>query len=187
MKNIIIGYQYENTDEFLEFMDIAIENKINIIVVKNGDFVQIDKYTYFEILSPFKDEMITENATNNNSLVAKLHFFDENNDFNILFTGDIEKIAEEKLVSVYGENLKTDILKVAHHGSKTSTTEEFLNLVRPKIALIGVGENNSYGHPASDTIQKLQNMGTSIFRTDECGEIDILIKNGNIKINKFIN
>ena len=83
---------------------------------------------------PNENESITENPLNNNSIVAKLKY----GNFQMLFTGDIEQIAEEKIVEKYGENLKSNILKIAHHGSKTSSIENFINCVKPQIALIGV-------------------------------------------------
>lgn len=158
VENIIIGYQYEEKEYFTEFLNIANNKNINIIVVKNDDIVRIDECTYFEIFSPFKDEMIDENAINNNSIVAKLVFLEKKKDSSksILFTGDIEAKAEEKLVSKYGDKLKSDILKVAHHGAETSSSNAFLEAVAPKIALIGVGKNNSYGHPAESTVKNLK-------------------------------
>ncbi len=73
--------------------------------------------------------------------------------------GDIEKEAEDNLLKLYSEKeLKSDILKVPHHGSKTSSSEEFIKVVSPKIALIGVGENNKFGHPSNVTLERLINM-----------------------------
>ena len=105
-----------------------------------------------------------------------------------LFTGDIEKIAEEKIISYVKEDeLKSTIIKVAHHGSKTSSTEKFIEKVKPKIALIGVGENNTFGHPSNITIETLEKAGTKIYRTDKMGEIILQInKKGRIKIKKLI-
>lgn len=78
----------------------------------------------------------------------------------MLFTGDIEKIAEEEIVNKYirTNKLNTKIIKIAHHGSKTSSIQEFLNLVKPQIALIGVGSNNNFGHPNEDVIKRLENL-----------------------------
>ena len=73
-----------------------------------------------------------------------------------------------------------------HHGSKTSSTEEFIKAVNPEIALIGVGENNKFGHPNKDVISKLENYGAKIYRTDNNGEISIKIDRKGIKINKMI-
>lgn len=78
----------------------------------------------------------------------------------ILFTGDIEEIAEKAILEKYKDTnkLKSTILKVAHHGSKSSSTEEFLNAVKPKVALIGVGEKNTFGHPSIDILKRLERM-----------------------------
>ena len=78
----------------------------------------------------------------------------------MLFTGDIEKEAEEILTKKYEKTtkLKSSILKVGHHGSKTSTSEEFLNLIKPQIALIGVGKKNNFGHPSNEVIERLNNL-----------------------------
>ena len=79
----------------------------------------------------------------------------------MLFTGDIEEIAEKQIIQDYSSRLEildSTILKVEHHGSKTSSIQEFLNAVRPKIALIGVGENNMFGHPNIEVLKKIHNM-----------------------------
>lgn len=107
--------------------------------------------------------------------------------FTMLFTGDIEEDAEKELVKIYGDKLKSDILKVAHHGSKTSSIQEFLEAVKPQIALIGVGQNNTFGHPNSGVIERLEKINTKIYRTDINGEISIKVnKNGEIKINTML-
>ena len=76
---------------------------------------------------------------------------------------------------------KIDILKVAHHGSKHSSSAEFLNIIQPKVAVIEVGEN-SYGHPTKETLEKLEQIGASIFRTDEYGTIKVIPKNNTVKV-----
>ena len=108
------------------------------------------------------------------------------NDFSILFTGDVEEIAEREIISKYQNNLsilESDILKVAHHGSKTSSIVEFLEIVKPQIALIGVGESNKFGHPSETVIDRLKVMNAEIYRTDEDGEIDIYVaRDGKIEV-----
>ena len=108
----------------------------------------------------------------------------------MLFTGDIEEIAEKEILDKYKENtefLKSTILKVAHHGSKTSSTKEFINIVKPKYAVIGVGKDNKFGHPSNVTIENLKTINTEIYRTDEMGEISINVNiRGNINIEEFI-
>lgn len=80
--------------------------------------------------------------------------------FDMLFTGDIEEIAEKQILKEYKDSkvLDADILKVAHHGSKTSSTLEFIQRVRPEIALIGVGKNNKFGHPNDGVLERLENL-----------------------------
>ena len=108
--------------------------------------------------------------------------FEENS---FLFTGDISSSLEKKLV-VQNVNLRSNVLKIAHHGSKYSTSEEFLQSVSPKIAVISVGKN-SYGHPTPEVLQKLENFGIHILRTDKDGTIRIESDGNSIKIlnNKF--
>lgn len=78
----------------------------------------------------------------------------------MLFTGDVEKVAEKQIISNYKNSriLDSTVLKVGHHGSKTSSIQEFIDAVKPKIALIGVGKNNTFGHPNKDVIDRLQNL-----------------------------
>ena len=148
-----------------------------------GDRIYLDRETYFDIIWPEK-EQISENVLNNNSIVAKLNY----NKVNILFTGDIEEIAEKQIIKKWGNTLKSNILKTAHHGSKSSTIQEFVNLVKPQIALIGVGEKNTFGHPNNGVLARLKNIGTQVLRTDKSGEISIIInKRGQIKIRTQIN
>ena len=104
----------------------------------------------------------------------------------MLFTGDIEEIAEKEILKLYNNNLyklNATILKVAHHGSKTSSITAFLEAVNPKIVLIGVGKNNKFGHPSMSVINKLKKNNANIYRTDENGEINIKLIKNRITIN----
>ena len=100
----------------------------------------------------YGNELIGDNILNNNSLVFKIEY----KEFKMLFTGDVEQIAEEKILNKYTDILESTILKVAHHGSKTSTIKGFVQAVKPQIALIGVGVNNNFGHPNNDVIKRLE-------------------------------
>ena len=187
VKNIIIGKQYEEYENYKEFIKIAKDKKINIRVVEAGEKITIEKNLYIDVLWPInREKMVIQNAINNNSLVFKLRYIN----FSMLFTGDIEEIAEKEILDKYKENtefLKSTILKVAHHGSKTSSTKEFINIVKPKYAVIGVGKDNKFGHPSNVTIENLKTINTEIYRTDEMGEISINVNiRGNINIEEFI-
>lgn len=155
VKNVIIGKQFENSENYKEFIKIINEKNIKSYVVEARQRINIEKNLYFNVVWPNSNNIVTENVLNNNSLVCKLNYYD----FSMLFTGDIEQIAEEKILEeVNNDLLKADILKVGHHGSKTSSTEEFIKAVKPRIALIGVGANNKFGHPNSNTLNKLYDL-----------------------------
>lgn len=160
VKNAIISQQGEESYNYKYFKGLVQEKKINIITVKAGDKISIDKQCSFDILFP-EQELISSNVLNNNSIVAKFKYKPKNlKEFAILLTGDVEKIAENRLVDKYknDNSLKSDTLKVAHHGSKTSSTQDLLDAVRPQIALIGVGANNKFGHPNQSTLEKLEQL-----------------------------
>ena len=156
VKKAIISKQFESTANFQEFLKIAEDKKIEIIVVEANHQIHIEQNLCFDILWPDSSHVLSKNSINNNALVCKLSY----KNFSCLFTGDIEEEAEKVLISKYqGTNgLKSTVLKIAHHGSKSSSTEEFLELVQPKIALIGVGENNKFGHPNDSVIERLTNL-----------------------------
>lgn len=154
VKCVIIGKQFESCDNYEAFIKIVKDKKIKVHVVEAGQRIKIEKNLYFDILWPSSEEVISENSINNNSLVCKLSY----QKFSILFTGDIEQIAEKAILEKYkGTNvLQSTILKVAHHGSKSSSTEEFLKAIKPKIALIGVGKNNTFGHPNAGVLERIE-------------------------------
>ncbi len=158
VRNVIIGKQFETCENYEEFKKIVREKNINVKVVEAGTRISIEKDLYFDVLWPCSNNIISENNINNNSLVAKLMY----KDFSVLFTGDIEEVAEKAILEKYEkhlEKLKSTVLKVPHHGSKTSSTQEFLNAVKPQVALIGVGKNNTFGHPNDLVLERLKRLG----------------------------
>lgn len=116
-----------------------------------------------------RDQMKTGgNLPNANSLVARLDY----GDFSMLLPGDAEEQTEHRTLTK-DLNLKTRILKVAHHGSKYATTQDFLDRVKPEVAIVSCGEWNRYGHPSQVVLDRLKSMNTKIYRTDLQGEITI--------------
>ena len=150
VKNIIISKQAEKVYNYEKIMEIVVNKKINIIVVKRGDVINVDNNVEIRIIYP--ESKLYFDDINSNSIVAKLIY----NKFSMLFTGDIESMAEERVVKIAKHELKSMILKVGHHGSKTSSTQEFIEAVKPQIALIGVGKNNKFGHPNEGVIKRLK-------------------------------
>ena len=154
---VIISEQGEDSENYKRFKEIIKKKKIKVTIAGKGDRLQIEKYLYFDILWPNSSKLISENVLNNNSIVCKLHY----KTFSMLFTGDIEEIAEKQILQEYKNNLdilNSTVLKIGHHGSKTSSAKEFLEAVNPQITLIGVGKNNKFGHPNDEVIKRLENM-----------------------------
>ena len=152
VKQVLIPKQVEYSENYNKFLNIIKKRNIKVKIVGEGNTINIDKDTYLDILWP-EEKQITDNVLNNNSLIVRLCY----KNFKMLFTGDIEEIAEQKLLQKYEktEKLTADILKVAHHGSKSSSIAEFLEKVNPRIALIGVGKNNKFGHPNAGVLDRL--------------------------------
>lgn len=177
---LLMAKQEIYTKETERIMNLAKQKNIKIVYVETGQKIRLDNSTTLEILHIGKD---TQNL-NNNSIIARIKY----NNFSILFTGDAEKEEEADFLKEYEkQNKGVDVLKVGHHGSPTSSTQEFINAVKPKIALIGVGEKNNFGHPNADVIERLKQYGAKIYRTDKSGEISITVDSkGRIKVKKFI-
>ncbi len=170
-------------DKFESLMGEARTEKIGIYELSAGDRVALGDWEFL-CLWPVKGEN-TGNA-NDDSLVMR----GENGNFSVLLTGDISEKTECKLLNLYkglegaGEKgqLKADILKVPHHGSKTATSEEFLCAVRPVAAIASAGINNRYHHPAEAVREKLAGAGVDLYCTKERGETDIVPAEGNNKL-----
>ncbi len=183
VKRIFVSKQEENSENYQKFLKKVKEKNIPVTIVKKDDVINLENDVSIDILWP-RDKQIEENKINNNAIVMKLRY----NKFSMLFTGDIEEIAEKEIVSIYENTdiLRSAILKIAHHGSKTSTTEEFLKLVDSRIALIGVGKNNLFGHPSDEIIKRLEEINVKVYRTDLNGEIEIIVNNkGNYLVNSI--
>ena len=129
-------------------------------------------------------------SLNDMSLVLKVVYENDRNHFSMLYTGDISSEVEQALIydSQIKDKLKDiDYLSVPHHGSKYSSSEQFINTVNPKVSVISSGKNNSYGHPHKETLERLESVATSIYRTDELGQITCSCKrNGPFTVRSVI-
>jgi len=156
-----------------EMERIAQEKNIRFISLAKGD-----KISYLEsridILWPDNLGFLANNP-NDNALVAALF----SNNTASLFTGDIPAAIERKIAGFFKEPV--DILKVAHHGSKNSSAADFLGKIRPKLALIGVGKN-SYGHPTPEVLERLAQIGSAVYRTDQDGIVKISIDGRKLEV-----
>lgn len=163
-------------NDLLETLEMK-ASKYNIPINKlsKGNIVKVDDSISFECIYPTKDILIDSDDYNNNSLVLYMDY----NNSKFLFTGDIEKEAEDRIIKDY-KKLDTDILKVAHHGSKTSSTQNFVDMVQPKVAVISSGKNNYYGHPHKEVLDRYKNI--NIYNTADDGAILIKPKNNKLII-----
>ena len=105
----------------------------------------------------------------------------------LLLPGDAEKQVEREILSENGpEAMRADVLKIGHHGSKNSTTPEFLAAVQPSVGIISAGEDNPYGHPSPELLERLENAGIRILRTDRNGAVQVMTDGRQLEISCFV-
>lgn len=165
---------------FINALKAAKANGTQQVKVKAGDVLDFGNGVSFEIVSPSQSLIDEDTAAikakkkvdvNNESVVGRLTF----GNFAMLFTGDAEGPVEKDMAASYGKKLKCQVLKAGHHGSKTSSTAEFLKLVQPESVVMSLGVNNQYGHPHEALLNRLQKQGIkNIYRTDANGTITIV-------------
>ena len=165
---------------FINALKAAKANGTQQVKVKAGDVLDFGNGVSFEIVSPSQSLIDEDTAAikakkkvdvNNESVVGRLTF----GNFAMLFTGDAEGPVEKDMVASYGKKLKCQVLKAGHHGSKTSSTAEFLKMVQPESVVMSLGVNNQYGHPHEALLNRLQKQGVkNIYRTDANGTITIV-------------
>lgn len=170
-------------ENFLENHNTAVYRKWNelkteaiVTQTEHGQIIDLGSGAYLKVIYPTTDSA-RQSKTNNNSIVTML-VYGENE---LLLTGDTEAKIERELVG-RGIDIDADFLKVAHHGSKTSTTAEFLDFVTPEVAFIQLGENNRYGHPHPTVLERLESRGIKYYRTDIDGTIELLMSSQSYRI-----
>lgn len=176
VRKIYIFEGFMENEGFADIFNKAQVSGTKIIGIAKGNIIENGKLK-IEVLYPEMGYSV-ENI-NNASLVMNIGY----KNFNMITTGDVEKEGE-KLISE-DEKINCDILKIAHHGSKSSTTTDFLEWTNPKLALISVGKNK-YGHPTTQVLKRLEEFRCTIFRTDERGCIEIIASDGGYKCMGFI-
>jgi competence protein ComEC len=173
-----------HTDHYLGLEQLSHVFRIRKAVTKGraGQVIKAGSSMYITVLWPENTrsgdiESEDENAV---SMVFKVHI----NGFTVLVTGDISAEGEKMLLDRYKDTdaLKCDVLKVPHHGSRYSSSPEFIRAADPKIALIGVGKNNIYGHPAPEVIRRYEKVGIKVCRTDLDGAIGIRRRGGKLTV-----
>lgn len=165
-------------EEFAEIKDLARTRNISVRTIQAGDFWE-NNGTKFWCLNPAD---VTESGN-----AASVVLYMEYQNFSMLLTGDLEGEGEKSVAALLRTNAITGIsvLKVAHHGSKNSTKEEFLRQCSPAVAVISCGERNTYGHPHKETLERLNDMGTAVYRTDCSGAVQITVAGNRMKVTEY--
>ncbi|MFW6312230.1 MAG: MBL fold metallo-hydrolase [Nanoarchaeota archaeon] len=165
-----------HTSKTYENYLIAIdENNISFDTPRKGENISVEGLN-FEVLHP--ESPVEDYDLNNSSLVLRLQY----GEVSFLFTGDIEHEVEQEIINS-GLNLDSDILKVAHHGNKTSSSKNFIEKVSPEVGVITVGEDNKFGHPNQKTLGVLSSEAVKVYRTDKNGDIVVETDGNSYSIN----
>ena len=174
---LITGFSDSGSSTYLKVIAITDRKKVPRLKTKMGDLIPLGRYSSIRIFHPPSAYGSNTATSNNNSSLVFKYAYGEST---ILFTADIETSAELKLVNS-GYNLKSQLLKVPHHGSSSSSSIDFLKSVSPNEALISVGRNNLYGHPSKKVINRYNKSGISIRRTDLDMAIVMRIKSKTVE------
>lgn len=188
IKQIYDNGQSANTAMYKNYLKNIKTKNIPYKALKKGDTITLGDDVKFAVLSPgtpFTKEntpgVSASGLTNDNSIVCKLTY----GKFSVLFTGDAQKEVETQLLKDYGSSdLHADVLKVGHHGSKTSSSPEFIKAVSPKAATISCGVNNQYKFPHKPTLDTLAQYHVTVYRTDKDGVISITSDGTSYSIQK---
>lgn len=178
IENLVMPNITFKDEMYLDLVELSQRHNINILYISQGEKMSLGEVR-IECISPAK-ELVAEDKNDSSTVLSVTY-----GDFSMLLTGDIsmniEEEIKEKLLDEY------TVLKVAHHGSKYSTSNEFLENINPQCSIISVGENNMYGHPSGEVLKRLEYSKSIVLRTDMCGGITIIVNDGKIEIEKTIN
>ncbi|MDD5032332.1 MAG: ComEC/Rec2 family competence protein [Patescibacteria group bacterium] len=173
VKKILYTGIVHSAPNYLEWLEEIRERKIPLVIIDRPQKITLGDNCYLELIYPTKSFLARETDNlNNSSIVAKLVY----EETKFLLIGDAETEVEKELL-VSGTDLSSQVLKTGHHGSDTSSGEEFLEAVSPEFAIIAVGKDNDFGHPSLRILKRLERTGTEILRTDLDGTI-VLVSDG---------
>lgn len=178
VKKIIYTGATHTGPNYLNWLELIRERKISLTIIDRPQTIKLGENCELEILYPLKS-LAGQSADNlnNTSIVIKLIY----GQTKFLLAGDMESDVEREL-SASGADLSADVLKVGHHGSDTSTGDDFLKAVGPKFAVIEVGKDNSFGHPSLRVLKRLERAGAKIFRTDQDGSIGFISDGATVSV-----
>lgn len=175
MSKVFENYKVENfympkvthtTKTFENMLTSVSKQGLKVQQIKEGMKFDLGSDAKIDVYSPMKESY---EEFNDYSPIMKLTFGDKK----LMFTGDAETLVEKEVLSKYSKDLKADVLKFGHHGSSTSSSNEFIQAVSPQYGIISCGTDNSYGHPHKETMKKISKNKIETYRTDLQGEITL--------------
>lgn len=179
IKNLAVPAVFKENSVWKEIKQAALQKGTKIFYFRAGDILEIAGVQFLCMHPPEDFQDASENAA---SLVLKVIY----GEFDALFMGDLEGKGEETLIKTYAEELKeTDLLKVAHHGSKNSSTEELLRLCMPKLSVISCGQGNRYGHPHEEVLKRLEKTGSRMVFTKDSGAVTVITDGKQMKVQEY--
>ena len=180
IKNALVARTPSNDPEFFKFANTLKHQNIPLQIISRGDVLRFGDVT-IEILAPEKTNDVNAQSTNDESIVLILRYGSRT----FLFTGDIENKTENALL-VSPELLRCDVVKVAHHGSKTSSTENFVKATQARFAIISVGLLSQFGHPNKEVVERWKSNNTEVMTTGEKGTITFSTDGKDLKFETFV-
>jgi len=170
VKEILYTGVIHHSPNILAWLELIKNKKIKLTIIDRPQTVKLSQNCQLDIIYPQESFLGQEvENLNNTSLTFKLIY----GQTKFLFTGDLEQLAEEKILAS-AVNLQADVLKVGHHGSDTSSSQAFLDKIQPQLAVISVGKDNDFGFPSLRVIKRLERLGAQILRTDQAGTIKLV-------------
>ncbi|OGF18759.1 hypothetical protein A3I35_00640 [Candidatus Falkowbacteria bacterium RIFCSPLOWO2_02_FULL_45_15] len=168
-----------NTPTYLAWLEAVKRKNIPLVIIDRRQEINLGPDLKMEILWPQASLLNQEiDNLNDSSIVLELIYQEQK----FLFMGDAENVLTPGLSQGERRLSEADVLKVAHHGSDDATSEEFLQIVKPKTAVISVGKDNAFGHPSLRAIKRLEKLGAKIYRTDNNGWVKIISDGANLSI-----
>jgi len=169
VKEVYYSGAVHTTPQYIEWLELIRDKDIKLLIVKKPIELELGEGLTMQFLYPTEDlTNIRAEELNNTSIVSKLIY----KDVSFLFMGDAETEVEEQLLEK-DFDIKADILKVGHHGSTSSSSEEFLEKVNPDVAVIQCGPDNSFGHPHARVLKRLERVEAQVYRNDRDGRVTI--------------
>jgi len=169
VKSFIDNGYAEGDPNYKDLLDLVDKKNIPYEQIKENDEINIDKDIFIKVFFPPQKGFLFD-STNNSSIVFKLRY----KNFSTLFTGDAEEDLENYLVSRHKKDINSTVLKVGHHGSRTSSSVRFIKTVKPEVAVIMCGKKNFFGHPHSEVVSRYNKLSIDLYVTAQEGSVMVL-------------